>query len=90
MVYFPPCHQREQQIGMPYLDLLQSNYGEAVSAIRGDLYCCGMAGIMGFKRDFHESSRKLGQGLLDQLMSHRLIGVMAMYQSDFAACCSKK
>ncbi|MEK6193618.1 MAG: heterodisulfide reductase-related iron-sulfur binding cluster, partial [Deltaproteobacteria bacterium] len=42
-------------------------YGERVSAIDGDLYCCGMAGIMGFKMDFHEKSRKLGQDLMDVL-----------------------
>jgi Fe-S oxidoreductase len=34
-------------------------------SIDGELYCCGMAGIMGFKQAFHESSRKLGQDLLD-------------------------
>jgi len=36
-------------------------------SIDGELYCCGMSGIMGFKQDFHESSRKLGQNLLDVL-----------------------
>jgi len=67
MVYFPPCHQRELKIGKPYLRLLEQRYGSKVSSIDGELYCCGMAGIMGFKQDFHESSRKLGQNLLDVL-----------------------
>ena len=67
MVYFPPCHQRELNIGKPYLRQLEQRYGNQVSSIDGELYCCGMAGIMGFKQDFHESSRKLGQDLLDVL-----------------------
>jgi len=68
MVYFPPCHQRELNIGNPYLKLLEQRYGSQVSSIDGELYCCGMAGIMGFKQDFHECSRKLGQNLLDVLV----------------------
>ncbi|MBW2611202.1 MAG: FeS-binding protein [Deltaproteobacteria bacterium] len=64
MVYFPPCHQRELNMGKPYLKLLRDLYGENVSSIDGDLYCCGMAGIMGFKQDFHASSRNLGKNLL--------------------------
>jgi len=67
MVYFPPCHQRELSIGKPYLKLLEKRYGRRVSSIDGELYCCGMAGIMGFKQDFHESSLKLGQNLMDVL-----------------------
>ena len=67
MVYFPPCHQRQLNIGKPYLRQLEQRYGNQVSSIDGELYCCGMAGIMGFKQDFHESSRKLGQDLLDVL-----------------------
>ena len=45
MVYFAPCHQRELDIGKPYLALLEERYGKRVSSIDGDLYCCGMAGI---------------------------------------------
>ena len=41
--------------------------GSGCQPIDGDLYCCGMAGIMGFKKDFHEKSRKLGQNLMDVL-----------------------
>jgi glycerol-3-phosphate dehydrogenase subunit C len=67
IVYFAPCHQRELNIGRPYLKLLTEVYGERVSSIDGNLYCCGMAGIMGFKKDVHEKSRKLGQNLMDVL-----------------------
>ena len=67
MVYFPPCHQRELNIGKPYLKLLEERYGERVSSIDSEMYCCGMAGIMGFKNEFHESSQKLGQNLMDIL-----------------------
>ena len=67
MVYFPPCHQRELNMGMPYLELLRNQYGAQVSAIDGGLYCCGMGGIMGFKKDFHENSQKLGKSLLDAI-----------------------
>ena len=67
IVYFPPCHQRELNIGKPYLKLLEQVYGDEVSSIDKDLYCCGMAGIMGFKKDFHEKSRELGDNLLDAM-----------------------
>ena len=56
MVYFPPCHQRELNMGMPYLELLRNQYGAQVSVIDGGLYCCGMGGVMGFKKDFHNAS----------------------------------
>ena len=67
MVYFPPCHQRELNMGMPYLELLRNQYGAQVSVIDGGLYCCGMGGVMGFKKDFHASSQKLGKSLLDAI-----------------------
>ena len=67
MVYFPPCHQREQKVGRPYLNLLQEIPGIELEAIKGELYCCGMAGIMGFKREFHEVSTQLGSRLMDKI-----------------------
>jgi glycerol-3-phosphate dehydrogenase subunit C len=67
MVYFPPCHQREQGIGRPYLDLLQNITGIKLESIKGELYCCGMAGIMGFKREFHRASIQLGNRLMDKI-----------------------
>jgi glycerol-3-phosphate dehydrogenase subunit C len=66
-VYFPPCHQREQEFGQPYLELLELIPGMHLEAIQGNLYCCGLAGVMGFKRDFHEASVKLGSRLMGKI-----------------------
>lgn len=67
MVYYPPCHQREQGIGSPYLDLLGQVPGVSVQSIQSSLYCCGIAGIMGFKRDFHDASLQMGRRLLSRI-----------------------
>jgi glycerol-3-phosphate dehydrogenase subunit C len=66
-VYFPPCHQREQEFGQPYLELMALIPGLNPDAIQGNLYCCGLAGVMGFKRDFHEASIELGSRLIDKI-----------------------
>jgi len=66
-IYFPPCHQREQEFGQPYMDLLDLIPGMRPEAIQGNLYCCGLAGIMGFKRDFHEASINLGIRLMHKI-----------------------
>ena len=67
MVYFPPCHLREQDIGRPYQELLDILPGIKLESVDGSLYCCGMAGILGFKRDFHEASIRLGRRLMDKI-----------------------
>ncbi len=67
MVYFPPCHGREQNIGRPYIKLLTLLPNLRMESIDGHFTCCGMAGIMGFKREFHESSIRLGQRLMDRI-----------------------
>ncbi len=67
MVYFPPCHLREQNIGRPYVDFLKMIPGIDLASIKGDLLCCGMAGIMGFKRGFHQASVHLGSRLMDKI-----------------------
>ncbi|UCH20923.1 MAG: FeS-binding protein [Deltaproteobacteria bacterium] len=67
MVYYPPCHAREQNIGRPYTELLRLVRGIDIEAIDGHFYCCGMAGVMGFKKGFHESSIQLGQRLMDKI-----------------------
>jgi glycerol-3-phosphate dehydrogenase subunit C len=67
MVYYPPCHLREQNIGRPYQELLSLLPGIDLEPVDGSLYCCGMAGIMGFKRDFHETSVHLGRRLIDKI-----------------------
>jgi glycerol-3-phosphate dehydrogenase subunit C len=66
-LYFPPCHQREQDFGQPYLELLEQIPGLALGAIRGNLYCCGQAGVMGFKQDFHEASIEVGGRLIREI-----------------------
>ncbi len=67
IVYYPPCHLREQNIGRPYLDLLKLIPGISLEPIDDVMDCCGMAGIMGFKKEFHESSLHLGQGLMEKI-----------------------
>jgi len=67
MVYYPPCHLREQNIGRPYQELLNLLPGIDLESVDGSLYCCGMAGIMGFKRDFHETSIHLGRRLMEKI-----------------------
>ena len=67
LVYYPPCHQREQNIGRPYQELLKLLPGIDLESLDGALDCCGMAGIMGFKDDFHDSSIQLGDRLMDKI-----------------------
>ncbi len=67
MVYYPPCHLREQNIGKPYLELLKIIPGITLESITGAFYCCGMAGIMGFKREFHQASIHLGSKLMHKI-----------------------
>ena len=66
-VYYPPCHQREQDFGQPYKELLGLIPGMKLDTIQGNLYCCGQAGVMGFKQDFHQASIKLGSRLVDKI-----------------------
>ncbi len=66
-VYFPPCHQREQGFGLPYADLLRLVPGLRLEPIEGNLYCCGMGGLMGFKRDFHLPSIDLSRRLIERI-----------------------
>ena len=67
MVYFPPCHQREQNIGRPYLELLNLIPDINLESIDGSLYCCGMAGIMGFKQEFYGTTVQLGNRLMAKI-----------------------
>lgn len=69
MAYYPPCHQREQKIGEPYADLLKLLPELSLQRIDGAFYCCGIAGIMGFKRDFHEVSVQMGHRLMEKIRS---------------------
>lgn len=67
MVYYPPCHLREQKIGRPFFDLLRLVPGATLDKIDGPFYCCGIAGIMGFKQDFHDVSVAMGSGLMEKV-----------------------
>ncbi len=65
--YYPPCHLREQNIGRPYLDLLRRVPGIQLHSIEGVYDCCGMAGIMGFKKTFHDTAMAMGRPLMDKI-----------------------
>jgi len=67
MVYFAPCHQREQKMGRPYLELLALIPGITVEPVGGDIDCCGMGGNFGFKADFHEKSLSVGHPLMAKI-----------------------
>ncbi len=66
VAYYPPCHLREQNIGTPYQYLLGLIPELSVQTIDGD-YCCGNAGIMGFKQEFHRSSIKIASRLISRI-----------------------
>lgn len=67
MAYYPPCHLREQKIGEPWVDLLNMIPGISIEKIDGAFYCCGIAGIMGFKQEFQEVSVKMGSRLMEKI-----------------------
>lgn len=67
LVYFAPCHQREQNIGRPYKQLLQLLGGPEIDVVDDTYDCCGMGGIMGYKREFHEHSIRLGAPVMEKI-----------------------
>jgi glycerol-3-phosphate dehydrogenase subunit C len=67
VLYYPPCHQREQEIGMPYLELLALVPGMQAESLQNTFYCCGMAGIMGYKQAFHTASLHIGSRLIGKI-----------------------
>ena len=93
MVYYPPCHLREQNIGRPYQELLNLLPGIDLESVDGSLYCCGMAGIMGFKRDFHETSIHLGRRLIEKIKGldpQWLVTDCLSCRLQFNSCCPTK
>jgi len=66
-VYYPPCHLRSQKIGEPYVALLEGIPQLKIKKIEGDSYCCGLAGIVGLKRDFYDASIEMGRGLMQHV-----------------------
>jgi glycerol-3-phosphate dehydrogenase subunit C len=63
VVYFAPCHQREQKIGSPYVRLLSMIPGLDIEQVGGAMDCCGMGGSLGYKKDFHNASISLGSSV---------------------------
>jgi len=71
IAYYPPCHTREQNMGFPYVDLLRQIPGLEIKVLQGEYLCCGMAGIMGCKKDFHDKSLEMAQPLLYKIWEIR-------------------
>ncbi len=67
LAYFAPCHQREQNIGHPYVELIQSLPGADIIPVGGEMHCCGMGGHLGFKTGFHKHSLAIGGPLFKRL-----------------------
>jgi glycerol-3-phosphate dehydrogenase subunit C len=67
MLYYPPCHLREQGIGMPYSELLALIPEVSMQYFKNTSYCCGIAGIIGFKQNFHKASIQMGSRLMAKI-----------------------
>lgn len=67
MVYFSSCHQRELGLKDSYINLLRLIPGLSVNEVGSLLDCCGMGGNKGFKKDFYESSIKIGAALFNKI-----------------------
>ncbi|MEJ5365077.1 MAG: heterodisulfide reductase-related iron-sulfur binding cluster [Desulfosoma sp.] len=66
-VYYAPCHQREQGMGTPYVDMLQGIPGLDLQRVGSSTDCCGMGGSLGYKKAFHEASLQLGASLMEKM-----------------------
>jgi Fe-S oxidoreductase len=62
------CHQKALGIGSAAAELLRLLPGATV--IEVEALCCGMVGSFGYKQEFSELSRAIGQGLFDRLNEH--------------------
>jgi glycerol-3-phosphate dehydrogenase subunit C len=82
MVYYAPCHQREQGVGSPYPELLAKIPGLDIQPIGGAMDCCGMGGSLGYKRQFHEDSIRLG----DRLMAKIEAAAPTLIVTDCLSC----
>jgi glycerol-3-phosphate dehydrogenase subunit C len=67
LAYYAPCHQREQNLGSPYRDLLEKIPGVDLVPVGGPMDCCGMGGSLGYKRRFHHDSLRLGTPLMEKI-----------------------
>lgn len=69
LAYYPPCHQKELDIGQPWVDLLRKVPGVRLDKV-GDVFdCCGLGGIMGFKKEFHDVSLAMGESLATKIQA---------------------
>lgn len=64
--YFPPCHLREQGMGRPWQDLLRRTADAELQTVGEATDCCGLGGVMGFKKTFHWASLAMGRGLMER------------------------
>ena len=67
MAYYAPCHLKEQNMGQPWAELLGLIPGISLEGVGGPFDCCGLSGIMGFKREFHAISLTMGKELFDKI-----------------------
>ena len=78
--YQVSCHLRALRIGTPFVDLLRSIPGLEVRRVFDD--CCGMAGTLGFKKEKHDLSEKVGKPLMEDIRKSQLDWIL----SDCASC----
>ena len=71
MIYYAPCHQREQEIGQPYYHLLKSLPDSDIIQTKGAMQCCGMGGHLGYKKSFHPHALSIGGPLFEKLLSEK-------------------
>lgn len=76
MVYYAPCHQREQAIDNPYPEILALIPGLTILPIGSAMDCCGMGGSLGYKHQFHEDSIRLGTPLIEKIKAARPTAVI--------------
>lgn len=71
LIYFASCHQREQDIGQPYLKIFSTIPEADMIQVGGALSCCGIGGHLGYKKSFHKQSLKTGRSLFNALESEK-------------------
>ncbi len=67
MAYYAPCHQKEQNMGQPWAELLGLVPEISIENVGGPFDCCGLSGIMGLKKEFHAVSLEMGKPLMEKI-----------------------
>ncbi len=67
MAYYAPCHQKEQNMGQPWAELLGLIPEISIENVGGPFDCCGLSGIMGLKQEFHAVSLAMGRPLFEKI-----------------------